>query len=57
MLSEIVQAEEDAVKRYTQRAQEAEAYGDKALAVNLEDIIADEQGHMEQTRKFLDGWE
>jgi bacterioferritin len=56
MLTEIVKAEEDAVTRYTRRAKEAEAYGDKALSVNLEDMVADEQSHMEQTQKFLDGW-
>lgn len=57
MLGAIANAEEEAVERYTKRAGEAESYGDKALAVMLEDIVADEQGHMEQTRKFLDGWE
>jgi bacterioferritin len=56
MLTEIVKAEEEAVQRYTMRAREAEEYGDKALAVNLENMVADEQGHMEQTQKFLDGW-
>jgi bacterioferritin len=57
MLTKIVKAEEDAVKRYTKRAKEAEEYGDKALSVKLEDMVADEQGHMEQTQKFLEGWE
>ena len=57
MLKAIVQAEKQAVAGYTERAQQAEEYGDKALVVQLEDMVRDEQGHMEETLKLLRNWE
>jgi len=57
MLEAIVQAEKQAVAGYTERAQQAEEYGDKALVVQLEDMVRDEQGHMEETLKLLRNWE
>ena len=56
MLEAIVVAEGQAVKDYTQRAQEAEAFGDKGLAVQLEDMIRDESGHLEETERILRDW-
>lgn len=35
----------------------AEEFGDKGLVVQLEDMVRDEQGHMEETLKLLKNWE
>lgn len=56
MLKEILKAERDAVKRYTERAQQAEALGEKGLVVQLEDMVRDESGHSEETERILRDW-
>ena len=56
MLQAILAAELEAGKGYTQRAQEAEAYGDKGLVVALEDMVRDEMGHSEETERMLRDW-
>jgi len=56
MMQEVLEAEQRAVKDYTLRAQEADAYGDKGLTVQLEDIVADETGHAEETERILRDW-
>ena len=56
MLEAVVTAESHAVRGYTKRAQEAEAYGDKGLAVQLEDFIRDESTHLEETERILRDW-
>jgi len=56
MLQAVLAAENRAVKDYTQRAKEADAYGDKGLAVQLEDMVRDESGHSEETERMLRDW-
>lgn len=56
MLQAVLEAERRAVADYTQRAREADAFGDKGLAVHLEDIIADESDHAEETMRILRDW-
>jgi bacterioferritin len=56
MLEAVLAAERRAVKDYTQRAKEAEAFGDKGLAVQLEDMVRDESGHSEETERILRDW-
>jgi bacterioferritin len=56
MLELVFEAEQRAVKDYTQRAQEADEYGDKGLLVQLEDIVRDETTHMEETQRILKDW-
>lgn len=56
MLEAVLVAERQAVKDYTQRAKEAEAFGDKGLAVQLEDMVRDESGHSEETERILRDW-
>lgn len=56
MLEAILSAEKRAVTDYTQRAQEADDYGDKGLAVQLEDIVNDETTHSEETERILKNW-
>ncbi len=56
MLEAVLAAELKAGKDYTQRAEEADAYGDKGLVVALEDIVRDEMGHSEETERMLRDW-
>ena len=56
MLQAVLRAEKQAVADYTERARQADEYGDKGLAVQLEDIVADESGHMEETERMLRDW-
>ena len=56
MLEAVLAAEIQAGKDYTQRAEEAEAFGDKGLAVQLEDMIRDEMGHSEESERMLRDW-
>lgn len=56
MLEVVLAAEQQAIKDYTQRAQEAEQFGDKGLVVQLEDMVRDETGHSEETERMLRDW-
>lgn len=56
MLQQILAAERKATADYTQRAREADEYGDKGLAVQLEDMVRDESGHSEETERMLRDW-
>jgi len=56
MLQKVLGAEEQAISDYSERARQAEAYGDKGLQVRLEDIVADETEHFEETQRILREW-
>ena len=56
MLEAVLAAERQAVVDYTTRAAEADAFGDKGLAVQLEDMVRDESGHAEETERILRDW-
>jgi bacterioferritin len=56
MLQAVLAAEKRAVADYTQRAKDAEEFGDKGMVVQLEDIINDETGHAEETERMLRDW-
>ena len=56
MLQAVLAAELQAGKNYTQRAEDADAYGDKGLVVALEDMVRDEMGHSEETERMLRDW-
>ena len=56
MLEAVLEAEETATRNYTERAKQAEAFGDKGLAVQLEDFIRDESNHVEETERILRDW-
>jgi bacterioferritin len=56
MLEAVLAAERQATQDHTQRAREAEAGGDKGLAVQLEDMVRDESGHSEETERILRDW-
>ena len=56
MLEAVLAAEQQATKDYAQRAEQADAYGDKGPAVQLEDMVRDESGHAEETERILRDW-
>ena len=56
MLEAVLAAELQAGKDYTERAEQADAYGDKGLVVALEDMVRDEMGHSEETERMLRDW-
>lgn len=56
MLEAVLEAENKAIKDYTQRAREAEEFGDIGLQVRLEDTVADESNHSEETERILRDW-
>jgi bacterioferritin len=56
LLEAVLAAERRAVQDYTKRAQQADAFGDKGLTVQLEDMVRDESGHSEETERILRDW-
>ena len=56
MLEAVLAAERQATADYTTRAEQADAFGDKGLAVQLEDMVRDESGHAEETERILRDW-
>lgn len=56
MLQRIAEAEQRAIKDYSERAEQAEKFGDKGLQVQLEDMVRDESGHYEETERMLREW-
>ena len=56
MLQAVLEAERRAIAGYTERAKQADEYGDKGLAVQLEDMVRDESGHAEETERILQDW-
>ncbi len=56
MLEAVLAAERQATADYTQRAREADEFGDKGLAVQLEDMVRDESSHAEETERILRDW-
>lgn len=53
MLEEAKAAEEDTIKRYEKRKEQAEALGYTELSVKLDDLISDETGHKEEIGRLL----
>ena len=57
MLERVLEAERQAIADYNDRVLQAEAFGDLALKVQLENQIADETRHKEEVERILAGWE
>lgn len=57
MLQNALKAEQQAISDYRQRIEQAEAFGDIGLKVDLENQIADETRHKEELERILAGWE
>lgn len=56
MVEAVLEAEKKAVADYIERAKQAEAAGEKGLAVQLEDMVRDESSHAEETERILRDW-
>ena len=56
ILEAVMEAETRAIAGYKQRAEEADAFGDVGLKVQLEDMVRDETGHREETERMLRDW-
>ena len=56
MLETALAAEEETIERYVQRREEATAAGEHGLAVNFDDLIADETNHRDEIRQILARW-
>jgi bacterioferritin len=56
MLENALQAEIDTIARYTKRIDQADAAGEIAIKVQLEDLIVDESGHRDDIRRMLKDW-
>ncbi len=57
MLEQVVQYEEQAVRDYSQRVQQAKEFGDIGLQNRLETIVEDETHHLEEKRKLPKNWQ
>lgn len=56
MVEAVLKAERQAIRDYSERAAQAEEFGDKGLVVQLEDIVRDETSHAEETERILRDW-
>jgi bacterioferritin len=56
MVEAVREAEQRAVTDYTKRTKQAEEFGDKGLVVQLDDIVRNETGHLEETEQLLRDW-
>lgn len=56
MLKNALQDEEDTLKRYVQRRKQAEELDEYGLAVDLDEVIADESKHRDELRLMLSRW-
>lgn len=56
MLENTLQAEVDTIERYTRRLRHADACGEIAIRVQLENLIVDESRHRDEIRRMLMDW-
>ena len=56
MIEAVLEAERGAIKGYTERALQADEFGDKGLTVQLEDMVRDESSHAEESERILKDW-
>lgn len=56
MLQLALKSETETIERYTQRIKQAEAAGELALKVELENLVTEETRHKEDLERILFGW-
>lgn len=56
MLENALAAEVETIERYTRRIDQAEAAGELAVKIQLEDLIVDESQHRDDIRRMLKDW-
>jgi len=57
MLQNALKDETETVERYVERRDQAEACGEYGLAVDFDDLIADETRHRDELRMMLKRWD
>lgn len=57
MIQDALEAEIGAISRYVERRQQAEQAGEHGLAVDIDDIVADETRHRDELHLLLEQWE
>jgi bacterioferritin len=55
-LEAVLAMEEQAIKGYAERAQQADQLGQVALKLRLEEMVGDETTHYEEVKMLLAGW-
>lgn len=55
MLTHDIELEEEVIRDYIERAQQADALGEIGLKVQLENLIADETGHRDKLKRIARG--
>lgn len=55
MLQANLAAEEDTIRRYKERAGQADQVGEVALKVELENLLTDESRHADELRRVIEG--
>lgn len=56
MLRNALEDEEATITRYVERRRQAEELGEYGLAVDMDDLIADESKHRDELRLMLERW-
>jgi bacterioferritin len=56
MLENALQGEVDTIERYTRRIDQAEALGELAIKLQIENLIVDESNHRDSIRRMLMDW-
>ena len=56
MLENALKAEEDTIARYKTRVEQADAAGETAIRIRLEELIVDESQHRDDIRRMLKDW-
>ena len=56
MLQLALKSEEETIARYSKRIEQAEAAGEIALKVELENLVTEETRHKEDLQRILKGW-
>lgn len=56
MLENALQGEVDTIERYTRRIAQAEAVGELAIKLQLENLVVDESTHRDTIRRMLMDW-
>ena len=57
MLENALQAEVETIERYKRRLEQAEALGEVAVKVQIENLIVDESQHRDDIRRMLVNWQ
>ena len=57
MVELALEAERETIRRYSERIDQADAYGDVGLRVRLEDIVSEETQHKEDMERILADWQ